>query len=197
MLGADDYYDTEYVEHPLGGYDMMDAMPGDHNPYSKFNFGWLTTSRLIVTNGSVTVNLEAFAKNGDTVILANNWDESLGAYQEYYVIMYYTATELNAGEGGYFTRDGILVYHVNASLFAEEYEGETYYDVYNTNTNASGEYGTEDNLIEFVLSEDGNHTYAVGDSLPALTDDLGNPLGYTFTVDAINAESATITFTKK
>ena len=197
VLGADDYYDTEYVEHPLGGYDMMDAMPGDHNPYSKFNFGWLTTSRLIVTNGSVTVNLEAFAKNGDTVILANNWDESLGAYQEYYVIMYYTATELNTGEGGYFTRDGILVYHVNASLFAEEYEGETYYDVYNTNTNASGEYGTEDNLIEFVLSEDGNYTYAVGDSLPALTDDLGNPLGYTFTVDAIDAESATITFTKK
>ena len=111
--------------------------------------------------------------------------------------MYYTATELNTGEGGYFTRDGILVYHVNASLFAEEYEGETYYDVYNTNTNASGEYGTEDNLIEFVLSEDGNYTYAVGDSLPALTDDLGNPLGYTFTVDAIDAESATITFTKK
>ena len=197
VLGADDYYDTEYIEHPLGGYDMMDSMAGDHNPYTKFNFGWITTSKLIVTDNTVTVNLDAFAKNGDTVILTNNWDESLGAYQEYYVIMYYTATELNAGEGGYFDRDGILVYHVNASLYAEEYDGTTYYDVYNSNTNVSGEGGTEDNLIEFVLSEEGHYTFVAGDTLPTLTDDLGNELGYTFTIDSITEESATITFTKK
>ena len=197
VLGADDYYDTEYEEHPLGGYDMMDSMPGDHNPYTKFNYGWITTSKLIVTDDTVTVNLEAFAKNGDTILLANNWDESLGAYQEYYVIMYYTATELNAGDGGFFARDGIVVYHVNSSLYAEEYDGETYYDVYNTNTSAKSESGTEDNLIEFVLSSKGNYTYVAGDSLPSVTDDFGNTLGYTFTIDSINAEFATITFTKK
>ena len=197
VLGADDYYDTEYEEHPLGGYDMMDSMPGDHNPYTKFNYGWITTSKLIVTDSTVTVNLEAFAKNGDTIILANNWDESLGAYQEYYVIMYYTATELNAGEGGFFARDGIVVYHINSVLYAEEYDGETYYDVYNTNTSANSEYGTEDNLIEFVLSSEDNYTYVAGDTLPTVTDDFGNTLGYTFTIDALNAEYATITFTKK
>ena len=197
VLGADDYYDTAYEENPLGGYDMMDSMAGDHNPYSKFNFGWITASKLIVTDTSVTVNLDAFAKNGDTIIVANNWDESLGAYQEYYVIMYYTGTGLNAGEGGYFDRDGILVYHVNASLYAEEYDGETYYDVYNSNTNVSGEGGTEDNLIEFVLTGEGHYTYVVGDTLPALTDDFGDALGYTFTVDSLDAESATITFIKK
>ena len=197
VLGADDYYDTAYEENPLGGYDMMDSMAGDHNPYSKFNFGWITTSKLIVTDTSVTVNLDAFAKNGDTIIVANNWDESLGAYQEYYVIMYYTGTGLNAGEGGYFDRDGILVYHVNASLYAEEYDGKTYYDVYNSNTSVSGEGGTEDNLVEFVLSGEGHYTYVVGDTLPTLTDDFGDTLGYTFTVDSLDAESATITFTKK
>ena len=197
VLGADDYYDTAYEENPLGGYDMMDSMAGDHNPYSKFNFGWITASKLIVTDTSVTVNLDAFAKNGDTIIVANNWDESLGAYQEYYVIMYYTGTGLNAGEGGYFDRDGILVYHVNASLYAEEYDGTTYYDVYNSNTNVSGEGGTEDNLIEFVLSGEGHYTYVVGDTLPTLTDDFGDALGYTFTVDSLDAESATITFIKK
>ena len=197
VLGADDYYDTEYEEHPLGGYDMMDSMAGDHNPYTKFNYGWVTASKLIVTDSTVTVNLEAFAKNGDTILLANNWDESLGAYQEYYVIMYYTGTELNAGEGGFFARDGILVYHVNASLYAEEYDGETYYDVYNTNTSTKSEYGTEDNLIEFVLTSEGHHTYVAGDTLPATTDDSGNTLGYTFTINSINAEFATITFTKK
>ncbi len=197
VLGADDYYDEAYEENPLGGYDVMDAMPGDHNPYSKFNYGWITESKLIVTDSSVTLNLNAFGKSGDTVIIANNWDESLGAYQEYYVIMYYTGDGLNAGEGGYFARDGILVYHVNSSLYAEDYEGETYYDVYNTNTSASSEYGTEDNLIEFVLSEEGNYTYVVGDSLPAVKDDSGNTLSYTFTVDAITEEYATLTFIKK
>ncbi len=197
VLGADDYYDTEYVGNPLGGYDMMDSMSGDHNPYTKFNYGWITSSRLIVTDSTVTVNLEAFAKNGDTVLLATNWDDTLGAYQEYYVIMYYTASGLNAGEGGYFTRNGILVYHVNSSLYAEEIDGVTYYDVYNTNTDASSEYGTEGNLIEFVLTDEGHYTYVAGDSLPEITDDSGNALGYTFTVDSLTEDCASITFVKK
>lgn len=194
-LGADDYYDTEYNQDPLGGYDVMDSFAGDHNPYSKFNYGWITSSKLIVTDSSVTVTLDPFAKNGDTVIFGNHWDESLGAYQEYYVVMYYTGVGLNSGEGGYFGRDGILVYHVNSSLYAEDYDGETCYDVYNTNS--TGEYGTENNLIEFVLSGEGHYTYAEGDSLPELTLDSGESLIYTFTVDSIAAESATLTFTKK
>ena len=197
ILGADDYYDTSYKGSPMGGYDVMDAMVGDHNPYSKFNYGWITTSRLVVTDSSVTLTLDAFAKNGDTILLANNWDDTLGAYQEYYVMMYYTASGLNAGEGGYFLRDGILVYHVNASLFLDEYNGELYYDVYYNNTSPSDEYGTENNLVEFVLSENGYYTYAEGDKLPTVTDDSGNALGYTFTVDSLTADSATITFTKK
>ena len=196
ILGSDDYYDTEYKDHPLAGIDMMDSMMGDHNPYTKFNFGWITSSKLIVTNGTVTVNLDAFAKNGDTIILANNWDEALGAYQEYYVIMYYTMTGLNADEAGYFARDGIVVYHVNSSLYAEQYGNETYYMVYNTNT-SSGDYGTKDNLIEFVKSGNDTYTYTVGDTLPSTTDDFGNELGYTFVIDSLDAESATITFTKK
>lgn len=194
VLGADDYYDTEYVENPLDGCDIMDAMTGDHNPYTKFNLGWITESQLIVTDSSVTVELEAFAKNGDTVIFANNWDDKLGAYQEYYIVMYYTATGLNAADAGYFARDGVIVYHVNSVLyFDEEYDC---YDVYNNNTSASGEYGTEDNLIELVRSEEGNYTYVGGDSLPAITDDFGNDVIYTFTVDSITEDCATITFTK-
>ena len=111
--------------------------------------------------------------------------------------MYYTATELNDGQGGFFARDGILVYHVNASLYREEYSGEVYYEVYNTNTDPSGEYGTKDNLIEFVFSEEGHYTYVAGESLPTTIDDGGNVLGYTFVIDSITAEYATITFTKK
>ena len=195
VLGADDYYDTKYVNDPMNGLDIMDSMLGDHNAYTKFNLGWITTSRLVVTSGSVTLTLEAFAKSGDTIIIANNWDDALGAYQEYYVIAYYTGTGLNAGNGGYFLRDGIVVYHVNASLYKEVIDGTTYYDVYNNNTDPSGYNGTEDNLIEYVKSAADTFTYAEGDTLPGVVDDQGNALGYTFVVDSIDGDYATITFT--
>lgn len=199
VLGVDDYYDTSNAgNHPLEDQDIMDSMTGDHNAYTKFNLGWITTSRLVVTSSSVTLTLEDFSKNGDTIIIANNWDEKLGAYQEYYVLMYYKNTGLNAGDdAGYFERDGVVVYHVNASLYKEVYDDETHYDVYNNNTDPSDQYGTEDNLVEFVKSQNGTFTYIAGDKLPTVTDDQGNVLSYTFTVDSISDDCATITFTRK
>ena len=158
------------------------------------NLGWITESRLVVTDSSVTLTLKSFAENGDTIIIANNWDDTLGAYQEYYVLVYYQNTELNAGDAGYFLRDGVVVYHVNASLYKEEINGEIYYDVYNNNTDPSSEYGTKDNLIEYVKSAADTFTYAEGDTLPTVYDDDGNQLIYTFTVDSLTETEATITF---
>lgn len=198
VLGADDYYDTSDAGvHPLDGCDMMDGMSGDHNPYTKFNYGWLTASRLVTTDNSITLTLNSFTKTGDSIIIANNFDPELGAYQEYYVVIYYTQDGLNGGEYGYFAREGVVVYHVNASLYSEDYEGTLYYDVYNNNTSASNEYGTYDNLIELVKSTEGNFTYIEGDSIPAVKDDQGNALCYGFTVDSIDEDTATVTFTKK
>ena len=174
----------------------MDSMPGDHNPYSKFNYGWITSSRLVTASDSVTLTLESFSENGDSIIIANNWDERLGAYQEYYVLIYYTSDGLNGGDFGYFARDGVVVYHVNASLCREEYEGEVYYDVYNNNTSPSDEYGSENNLIEFVKSANDTFTYIEGDRIPSVTDDLGISLSYTFVIDSLTEDSATITFSK-
>lgn len=199
VLGADDYYDTAYVNEDLllDGKDMMDAMFGDHNPYTKFNYGWITTSRLVVAEDSVTLTLTDFGKTGDTIIIANNWSDDLGAYQEYYVLMYYTNTGLNAGDDfGYFSRDGVVVYHVNASLYREAYGGETFYDVYNNNTHSSDQYGTSNNLIEYVKSSNDTFTYIAGDTMGAVTDDSGNALVYNFVVDSIDGDTATITFTK-
>ena len=194
VLGADDYYDTSYEGTVMGGYDVMDGMRGDHNAFTKINLGWITTSRLVTTKDSVTLNLKAFSKTGDTIIIANNWDESLGAYQEYYIVVYYTRDGLNGDDNGYFLRDGIVVYHVNSALFVEEEGGEIYYDIYNNNTSPSDDYGTKDNLIEFVKTANDTYTYTVGDRLPAITDDFGDDLSYTFTVDSITDEGATITF---
>ena len=198
ILGIDDYYDySARGNHPLDGCDIMDSMLGDHNAYTKFNLGWITASRLVTTSSSVTLTLEAFTKSGDTIIIANNFDPDLGVYQEYYIVVYYTSDGLNGQDAGYFARDGIVVYHVNASLYSEEYYGEIYYDIYNSNTDPSDEYGTEDNLIEFVKSASDTFTYVAGDSLPSVTDDQGNKLSYDFTVDSINGDVATITFTKR
>lgn len=197
ILGADDYYDTAYIGTPLDGCDIMDSMLGDHNAFTKFNYGWLTNSRLVVAEESVTLDLEDFSKNGDTIIIANNFDEDLGAYQEYYIVVYYTNNGLNSGDYGYFSRNGIVVYHVNASLYKEVYDGITYYDIYNNNTDVSNQYGTKDNLIEFVKSPNDTFTYMEGDSLSSsIVDDQGNTISYTFVVDSLTETTATLTFTK-
>ena len=200
VLGVDDYYNYNGDDHPMEGLDIMDIMFGDHNPFSKFNLGWITTSRLVVTDTSVTLTLEAFSKNGDTIIIANNWDEDLGAYQEYYVLMYYTCTGLNDIDAGlgYFLRDGVVVYHVNAALTAEAIDGEIYYDVANNNNSPSSDgSGSEDNLIEFVKSAADTYTYIEGDTTSTVIDDDGNALAYTFVVDSLTEDYATITFTAK
>ena len=194
VIGLDDYYDYAGIYYPLYGRDVMDGGCGDHNAYSKFNLGWITTSRLVVTDESITLTLEDFSKNGDTIIIANNWDDKLGAYQEYYVLVYYTNNGLNAGKNsGYFDTEGIIVYHVNAAMYMKE--DEEYYDVYNRNTDAVHELGTKDNLIGFVFTTRGDFVYGVGDSMPTVIDDYGNELIYNFTVDALTSEYATITFT--
>lgn len=197
VLGCDDYYDTAYQNEPMQGCDIMDSGLGDHNPFTKFNYGWLTTSRVVTTDNSVTLTLEDFSKNGDSIIIANNWDDTLGAYQEYYVIMYYKMTGLNGGDAGYFATDGIIVYHVNASLYKEVIDGETYYDIYYNNTDASDEYGTEENLIELVETTEGTIVHREGmTSNSNILDDNGNKISYVFTVDSLTDTTATITFTK-
>ena len=197
VLGADDYYDTAYVGSPMDGNDIMDSALGDHNAYTKFNFGWVTDSRLIVAENSVTVTLEDFSKNGDSIIIANDWDDELGAYQEYFVLLYYRNVGLNAD--GYFAEEGIVVYHVNASLYVETQDGETYYDVYNNNTDVSDEdgYGTENNLIELVSQASNDYVFSAGERLSGSTaTDGGEKIAYVFTVDSLTSDSATLTFTK-
>ena len=107
-------------------------------------------------------------------------------------------TGLNGGEYGYFSREGIIVYHVNSSLYCQEYYGESYYEIYNNNTSYTGDdgYGTKDNLIEFIKSADDTFTYIEGDSLPSQIDDNGDRLAYSFTVDSFEDGKATLTFTK-
>ncbi len=201
VLGADDYYDFSGTSSygPMEGYDIMDAMTGDHNAFTKFNYGWVTSARLITAEDSVTLTMESFTETGDAVLIASNWSDSLGAYQEYYLVVYYTNTGLNTGEGGYFDEEGILVFHVNATLIGQDYygDGEIYYDLKYNNAHPDSEYGTEEYLIEIVDQGGGNYVYTAGKSLAAKTQmDNGSKIPYVFTVNAINEEGATVTFRK-
>ena len=92
-----------------------------------------------------------------------------------------------------FSNEGILVYHVNAAM--HKIEGNVYYDIYNRNTDPSHPQGTENNLVEFVLN---NYSFAfgVGETMTGVIDDYGNELMYSFIVDALSEEYATITFQK-
>jgi M6 family metalloprotease-like protein len=197
VLGADDYYNYNGSVSPLENHDIMDSMYSDHNPYTKFNYGWIKNSKLIVTDSSVTLNLNSFIETGETIIIANNWDATLGAYQEYYILMYYKNESLNLVDNvGLFKDEGILMYHVNASLFFDEVYG---YNVYNNNSTIyGGDYdGTEDNLIEFVKYTGYQIIYTQGCTSSAdIIDDQGNKISYTFTVDSLTDEYATITFNK-
>lgn len=198
ILGLDDYYNyNSNGEQPLDDADVMDSTYGDHNPFSKINLGWITTSRLVVATDSIELTLNDFSSTKDTIIIANNWNAELGAYQEYYILMYYTHKGLNS-DGLYFANEGIVMYHVNASLrVSGEYKGVTHYDIYNTNSDLSHDYGTEFNLIELCKSSTNTYVHTVGSSSNSnLTDDNGNKISYRFTVDSLTDTSATLTFTK-
>ena len=112
-------------------------------------------------------------------------------FQEYYIVTYYNNTSLNENKE-LVSSPSVVVYHINACLTVENSEGQDYTMIYNTNTDASDEdYGTVGNLIEFV--ENGESiSYLEGDSLQNVVDDYGNNLAYTFKVDNITNEKATI-----
>lgn len=195
ILGADDYYDASYTNSAtlLDGNDVMDAGFGDHNPYSKFNYGWLNSSRLVTASDSVTLELEAFEKAGDSIIVANNWDSTLGCYQEYWVLMYYTKESANE-YSTYSFDEGIVMYHVNAQLIEYTYYGYDCIDIYTTNDQSSY-YNTGVNLIELEKVNGSSYSLQIGQTSSAsIVDDNNQKINYTFTLDSISNGVANITF---
>ena len=111
--------------------------------------------------------------------------------------MYYKNEGLNGGEmGGYFKRDCVLVFHVNASLKKFQSDDGFYYDIYNSNSKASVEgRGSYYNLIEILNNGRVGYTFVEGYSNSKMVDDSGVEIGYSFVIDSITEEYATITFT--
>lgn len=122
LFGLDDYYDYDDTKGPdggIGGGDMMDYNIGDHNAFSKMILGWVTPKVIDANNitSDITIELDAFSKSGDCVVICNGWENSY--FDEYFVIDLYTPDGLNsleAGYGGLFSENGIRIYHIDATL---------------------------------------------------------------------------------
>ena len=204
LFGLEDYYDYDenrgIKSGGLAGADIMDYTVGDHNPFSKMLLGWANNPLLVTTKSSVTIDLEAFQRNGDFVILANNFDESLSMYQEYFIVEYWTPDGLNEYDAGnyHYSTSGIRVLHVTANL--QTSDGYTYFKYENS-------YAAQ-KLLTLHPANGAN----ISSSTEASNDFLYTPskystfsgarynnrvkLGYTFTVNSLSKDYANITFTK-
>lgn len=195
VLGAEDYYDASYTDKDvlLNGDDIMDSYFGDQNPYTKFNYGWLTSSKLITATDTVTLDLNAFENSGDTYIIANNWDATLGCYQEYWVMMYCTKSGINA-KSNYSFSEGLVLYHVDAQLISYKYNGQTGLDLFTTNDHGE-DYYTGVNLIELEKLTSSSYSLGVGQtSKSSIYDDNGSKINYTFKLNSMDGSKANITF---
>lgn len=177
QFGLDDYYDYDGLRAPLGGCDMMDTNTLDHNAFSKYCLGWTDP---IVGEVGKTYTLKPFQENGDSLILASNFNGS--CYDEYFILEYYTPTGLNYynthqdvsvfKEG--FNINGLKILHVDSRIgrvsFDDKYiywDGYTYdvppvtsstsYYTINSNTPSSC-FVTEDWALVSLVEADNEDT---------------------------------------
>ena len=158
-LGLDDYYDTSYSNNGgFGSGAMMDANVGDHDPYSKALLGWITPT--IVIDKDATIELSSFEKSGDAIFIAKDYN---GIYfNEYYIIDYYTPTglnELQKGEFGLSSIEGIRIIHVNAVPKENESQIISIWDVTAANNSNS------ENKLIYVVEADGNNSISKGNEM--------------------------------
>lgn len=129
VLGLDDYYNYDGGKGFVGNVDMMDYNVGDHNAYSKMLMKWTTPK---VVTGTGTITIAPFESSGDCILIRDNtWNES--AFDEYFLLEYYTPTGLNekdlVGYGGVktFSTPSIKVFHVDSRLAKATWGTDTFY----------------------------------------------------------------------
>ena len=170
----------------------------DHNAFTKMELGWVTNSKLITANKETTLTLKKFTETGETYIISNSYDESKGVFQEYWVLQYYSNDGLNTGSDntnfGLFSNNGLLIYHVDASISTIQ-EDDNYYRLVNSNTDETEEGGSEDNLIEFVKNGQ-KIIYSAGDkTISNIVDNNGKKIPYIIEVVSVSDMEITIKIT--
>ncbi len=131
MMGIEDYRDSTgtfdgFVRAPLAHRDMMDGYIGDHNPFTKYQMGWIEPTKVVASQieDAKKYTLKPFNETGEVLMLS---PEETGLYGEYLMVEFYTPTDLNGpdaiqtyaynlyGNNTYSER-GIRVYKVDSRL---------------------------------------------------------------------------------
>ena len=123
-FGLIDYYDYNHTKSPAGGFSMQDQNIGGHDPYSLMSLGWANP---YIPTGSMTIELGAFQKNHELILLTPEWNEYDSPFDEYMLLELYTPTGLNEFHDQYglmgtrhYTGSsnniGVRLWHVDARL---------------------------------------------------------------------------------
>ena len=117
IFGIDDYYNYDYTSSPLGGVDMQDQNIGDHNAFSKWQYGWLQP---YVVDENALIEMEPTTASGKAVIIPSP-DFNGTCYDEYFMIEFMSPVGLcekdykegYSGSIGY-SKPGLRITHVDA-----------------------------------------------------------------------------------
>ncbi|MCX7829774.1 MAG: M6 family metalloprotease domain-containing protein, partial [Acidobacteria bacterium] len=115
-LGLPDYYDYDDSVGPkggMGGLDMMDAVWGDHNAFSKWLLGWLNPY-VVVSNESLI--LPPLSTNPYAVVLSRNFDGS-DYGNEFFIVQ----NRQQVANDSDFAGSGIMVLHIDARRDCDGY----------------------------------------------------------------------------
>jgi M6 family metalloprotease-like protein len=117
-LGLPDYYDYDDSVGPRGGVgrlDMMDGNLGDHNCFSKWMLEWITPT--VVASGRQAVSLRPSATTGDAVLVMPGISLA-NTSTEFFMVQ----NRIRTGNDVRIPGDGLLVWHVDATLDAYGYD---------------------------------------------------------------------------
>lgn len=198
MFGIDDYYDyglnSGTNKGGLAKADMMDGTIGDHNAFSKSLLGW-NTGKLIQPEKQIKVDLDAFSINGDYLILTNNFDENKGILQEYFIVEYYTVSGLNEYDK-MFSINGIRVLHILAQT---KKDGTLRYNNAYTNIKLISQITTSNGntYLNSTTNRSDDTLFIENESLDSVKLSDDSYLNYSFTVESLTNEKATLTIYKK
>lgn len=150
VFGLEDYYDYGSGYAPSAGFSMQDYNMGGHDPYSVMALGWANP---YIPEESCTIEISAFQKSHDLILLTPEWNAFNSPFDEYLLLELYTPTGLNQLDSTYSyasyqsgpTGTGIRLWHIDARLL--HVESKSSYDyVYSasnitTNPNYNSNYG--------------------------------------------------------
>ena len=125
LMGLNDYYDYFNKNESLaGGSIMQDNNICDHDPMSKYLYGWTTPTIVTDKNKEETIEIELrpFESSGDTLLLAPAFNDT--SLDEYILMEYYTPTGINEFDSKTtyeacpgLTEPGIKIWHCDKRVY--------------------------------------------------------------------------------